>query len=647
MSRILTSTLNIEEVYERFAQEVKKLVDFDRMNIHILNTAEDTYTVKYLSGHHQAGRHSGDVIQLEGTQTQQVVETGQTAIVYDHADNPRFRYDRDLLQVGLRSRIALPLTSRDSVIGTLALHSRRVGAYGPREQAILERLAHQIGPAIENARLYEQVRFQAQLMDNVRESVIAIDLEGRVTYWSKGAEALYGYSAPEVMGKSITFVVRSEEAGPECQPVQQALTTGSWRGQYIRQRKDGTPFWAAASISLVQDAQGQPCGFVGVERDITEQKENVEALRHSEAQQRALLEAIPDAMFRLSKDGTYLDYSAPQEFELLGPPEEFLGKTINEVMPPQLAQQIMSDLESVFRTGKAQTFEYQLAQNGRQRDYEARLAVIREDEEVLAMVREVTERKLLEAQFFQSQKMESLGRLVGGIAHDFNNILGGVMGYASLLKTRLAPDTEAYEFAQIIETATRRGAQLTQQLLTAARKGSLQASPMDVNEAVREVAQILSRTLPKNITVIDQLQPRLPQIQGDPGQIHQVLMNLCINAGDAMPEGGSLTLSTRGVFLTEERSYKHLSLQSGPYVQLSIADTGIGISEEDLPKIFEPFFTTKELDKGTGLGLSVVYGIVKNHRGAVEVASEVEQGSAFTVYLPVYQDEERKTDDER
>jgi two-component system cell cycle sensor histidine kinase/response regulator CckA len=287
-----------------------------------------------------------------------------------------------------------------------------------------------------------------------------------------------------------------------------------------------------------------------------------------------------------------------------------------------------------FQTNEVETFEYQLSQNGRQREYQARLVVCREDE-VLAMVRDVTKRKMLEAQFYQSQKMESLGRLVGGVAHDFNNILGSILGYASLLKTRLAPDSDAYEFAQVIETATRRGSQLTQQLLTAARKGDLETRPMDVNEAVREVIQILSRILPKNITLVDQLQPLLPQIEGDSNQIHQVLMNLCINAADAMPEGGTLTLSTREVFLNQEQARRHLSLQSGPYVRLSVADTGSGISEEDLSKIFEPFFTTKETGKGTGLGLSVVYGVVKNHRGAIEVDSKVGQGSVFTVYLPL------------
>jgi two-component system, NtrC family, sensor kinase len=173
ISRIITSTLNIDEVYEKFAQEVKKLVDFDRMNIHVIDGADGVFTIRHLSGPAEDGHRSGDIVPLEGTQTQQVIETGQPAITHDYAVESRFLYDRALLQSGLRPRICLPLSGRGNIIGSLTLHSRRVGAYGPREQAILERLAHQIGPAIENARLYEQVRLQAQLIDNVSESVVA------------------------------------------------------------------------------------------------------------------------------------------------------------------------------------------------------------------------------------------------------------------------------------------------------------------------------------------------------------------------------------------------------------------------------------------------------------------------------------------
>lgn len=372
---------------------------------------------------------------------------------------------------------------------------------------------------------------------------------------------------------------------------------------------------------------------------VTAQKQNEEALRYSESQHSALLAAIPDAMFRISKDGTYLGYIAPESFQLLVSPKEFLGKNLESVVPNQVARLSMESIAEALSTHQVQTFEYQLAIDEQARDYEARI-VANGPEEVLAIIRDVTERKSLEAQFLQSQKMESLGRLAGGIAHDFNNLLGGIMGYASLLKSKLDPSTDAHEFASIIEKATQRGAQLTQQLLTAARRSRFDSHPTNINEVAEEVVQILSRTLPRGIIAVSQLQPDLPSVLGDHSQLHQVLMNLCINAADAMPNGGTLTLSSNKVFLDEAFCRQHLSLEPGQHIELTITDTGMGISESDLPKIFDPFFTTKEPGKGTGLGLAVVYAIVKNHGGMIEVNSVMGEGSSFLVYLPVHEEKQ-------
>ena len=216
----------------------------------------------------------------------------------------------------------------------------------------------------------------------------------------------------------------------------------------------------------------------------------------------------------------------------------------------------------------------------------------------MAIVRDVTERKTLEVQFLQSQKMESLGRLAGGIAHDFNNLLGGIIGYASLIRGKLDPESEAHEYASIIENVGKRGAQLTNQLLTAARMSRFNARPVDINEVTREVVQIISRTLPKGIRVESDLQPDLPLVPGDQ------------------------------------------SIEPGQYVQLTISDTGVGISEVDLPKVFDPFFTTKEPGKGTGLGLAVVYAIIRDHNGIIEVRSVRGEGSSFIIYLPVHTDKQ-------
>jgi two-component system cell cycle sensor histidine kinase/response regulator CckA len=308
-------------------------------------------------------------------------------------------------------------------------------------------------------------------------------------------------------------------------------------------------------------------------------------------------------------------------------------------MPAEVAQPAMHCIAEALSSRQVQTFEYRLSSTGQVRDYEARI-VASGPEEVLAVVRDVTELKSLEAQFLQSQKMESLGRLAGGIAHDFNNLLGGIMGYASLLKGKLEPESEAHEYASIIETATKRGAQLTHQLLTAARRSRFDPRPMNINEVTQEVVLILSRTLTKGIRVVSDLQSDLPSVRGDQSQVHQVLMNLCINAADAMPDGGMLTLSTKEVLLDEDFCQQHLAAEPGQYVQLTVSDTGTGISEADLPKKFDSLFTTKEPGKGTGLGLAVVDAIVKNHDGVIEVSSVPGEGSSFIVYLPVYNDKQ-------
>jgi signal transduction histidine kinase len=388
----------------------------------------------------------------------------------------------------------------------------------------------------------------------------------------------------------------------------------------------------------IHDSRRNYIGRLWVYHDITAQQRSEEALRRSEAQHRAILRALPDAVFRLGRDGTYLDYIAPDDFAMLLPAEKFLGHSVAELLPADLARQSLEGIGRALSSRQVQTLNYQMLLEAGVRDYEARIVACGRDE-VLAIVRDVTEKNFLEAQFLQSQKLDSLGRLAGGIAHDFNNLLGGIMGYASLLKGKLDPASDAYDFANIIEKATQRGARLTQQLLTAARKSPFDPRPMDVTEVMREIVQIMAHALPKNINVVTRLNAGLPAVQGDPTQLHQVLMNLCVNGADAMPEGGTLTLSNGEVFLDEAFCQKHVSLRPGPYVQLVVADTGMGISEADQSKIFDPFFTTKGPGKGTGLGLAVVYAIVKNHQGLIEVTSKLSQGSTFTVYLPVHRPE--------
>ncbi len=254
---------------------------------------------------------------------------------------------------------------------------------------------------------------------------------------------------------------------------------------------------------------------------------------------------------------------------------------------------------------------------------------------VIEYVRDITERKLLEERFIQAQKMESIGLLAGGIAHDFNNILGGILGYASWLKTNINRDHPFFRPVDTIEKSASRAAELTAQLLAFARGGKYDLRPCSLNSVISESLKILSGTLDKSIAIETNLNESLPTVEIDVGQIQQVLMNLCVNARDAMPGGGRLTIQSSVARLSESDARNQPEAKPGWFAVLAVSDTGVGMEDGVKGRIFEPFFTTKEKGKGTGLGLSMVYGVVKNHGGFINVYSEPGEGSTFKIYLPL------------
>lgn len=248
--------------------------------------------------------------------------------------------------------------------------------------------------------------------------------------------------------------------------------------------------------------------------------------------------------------------------------------------------------------------------------------------------RDITKRQNLEAQIRQAQKMESIGTMAGGIAHDFNNLLGGMLGYASIIKMNLKPTDTIYKYVELIEKAGERAATLTNQLLAFSRKGKYEIAPVNINDSIRNVLNILKSTTNKNIEISCSMADNIPRIAGDPTQIEQTIMNICVNAADAMPNGGKLQIETELICLDKAFSATHPEAKPGNYIHITISDTGHGMDKETIPRIFEPFFTTKDKDKGTGLGMSMVYGIVKNHGGYINVYSELDKGSLFNIYFP-------------
>ena len=406
IGQIITSTLDIDEVYEKFALEVKKLVNFDRVAISIIDQEAETYTIKYVSGEEMLGRGIGQRRPLEGSATQRVMVSGQTEIRQNFADEIRFPTDKAFLEAGLNSDIRVPMHCKGQVIGTLSLRSGQPGAYGPREQAILECLASQIAPAVENALLYEQT------------------------------------------------------------------------------------------------------------------------------------------------------------------------------------------------------------------------------------LKDMTERELLQERLNQSQRMDSIGQLAGGVAHDFNNLLTVITGYTTMLLSKDPTEPADTDQLRAISKAAESGSKLTNQLLGFSRRQVIKPITLDLSDAAMSSYGMLRRVIGENIELVMLPAQDLPSVFVDPTQLDQIVMNLVLNARDAMTEGGTLTVATS--HHQGELSEDYI----GDCVVLSVSDTGVGMSEEVKAHLFEPFYTTKETGKGTGLGLATCYGIVEQNGGHIEVDSEPGRGSTFKIYLPVTEERE-------
>jgi len=363
------------------------------------------------------------------------------------------------------------------------------------------------------------------------------------------------------------------------------------------------------------------------------------ALRISERRFRALVEESWDAVALFAGDGTIL-YGSPATTRLLGYElSEFVGRNAMELIHPDDRAGVLVRLQDAMGAPRApvQVAARVRHKNGSWRYLEGVFTNLIDDPSVGAIVnnyRDVTDRRILEEQVMMSQKMEAIGRLAGGVAHDFNNILTAIGGYSDLLLADLPPDDRRRHDVEEIHQATQRAAALTQQLLAFSRRQVLQPKVINLNALVPDIEKMLRRLIGEDILFATVLHPRLGNVRADPGQLEQVIVNLAVNARDAMSDGGRLTIETRNVELDEAYTAEHPAVKPGRYVMLAVTDTGVGMDEETKARIFEPFFTTKVRGKGTGLGLATVYGIVQQTGGHIWPYSEPGRGTTMRVYLP-------------
>ena len=478
-------------------------------------------------------------------------------------------------------------------------------------------------------------------------AIFMLDPGGNVSSWSPGAENIMGYRAEEVAGRHFACFYLPEDVAsglPE-RDLRVAREEGESEQEGQRLRKDGSIFRAVVTLCPVQDPGGKDVGFANVTRDITDRMEGEAFLRDTLERYRLLVEGIKDyAIFMLDPDGNILTWNSGAE-EITGlSAQEAIGQNHSIYFPAEdvAAGKPQWELARAAAEGRLDREGWRIRKGGTPFWSNGILTALHDEAGNIRgfakVISDLSERMVLEGQLHQSQKMDAFGQLAGGVAHDFNNILTVISGYSEFLLSEMAADDPHRSSIVEIQCAGERAASLTRQLLAFTRQQMLEAKIVDLNDLVCESEKMLQRLIGDDVQIISDLSPTLDPVKVDAGQIEQVLMNLVLNARDAMPEGGRITITTRTVHLGAATSERQADVRPGRFAVLTVTDSGAGMSPEMKARIFEPFFTTKQVGKGTGLGLAVVHGIIKQSDGLIEVESNPGGGTTFKVYLPAVGD---------
>ena len=513
--------------------------------------------------------------------------------------------------------------------------------------------------------LRESEKRYRMIVENMHDTIWTMDMDLHYTYQSPSEIRVTGYTPEEIMHIPIDKMLTPESFAQVSQMFAQELEkefsgepvdpTRSRTIELEMHHKKGHTIWQEISASFNRDENGKPVEIMLVGRDITERKKMEEALKESEKRYRMIVENMQDTISILDMNLNYV-YQSPSEIRITGyTPEEIVKIPIERQVTPESLEKglniLFEELGKEFSDTpvdphRSIVFEVESYRKGGGSVWLEETCTFQRDESgkpvgILLAGRNITERKKAEqerdklaAQLLHSQKMETVGRLAGGVAHDFNNMLNVILGYIDLAKMRLTMENPVYSDLIEIEKAATRSRDLTAQLLAFSRKQIISPKVVNLNELVAETQKTITRLIGEDIDLKFYPAENLWPIKFDPIQVEQILINLAVNARDAMYKGGKLIIETANISADGHFCDAHIDVAPGDYIQLSVSDTGVGIAKASLPHVFEPFFTTKEFGKGTGLGLSTVYGIVKQNNGFISVYSEPGQGSTFKIYIP-------------
>jgi PAS domain S-box-containing protein len=528
-----------------------------------------------------------------------------------------------------------------------AAGSRNMRVTDPEHEGIILTFRDVTERLHREAALGESEARQRAVFDTALDALITMDHEGRIVEFNPAAERMFLYSREEALGQPLADLIIPPSLR-EKHRIGLARYNSSGEAPLLGKRievsaarKDGTEFPVELAITRIN--QEGPAFFTGQLRDLTETKRVQTEMLRSEERFRRLFDSNTIGIAIADLAGNTVEANDAYLGMLGVTREELLAGSVrwDELTPEEHRGRDQVAVEQLQRTGIASPWEKEfLRRDGTRVPVLIGVAMLKAAEgSVLAYVVDLTERRRLEGQFLQAQKMEAVGQLAGGVAHDFNNLLTVILGYTDLLATKLGSGSHELEELGEIRTAAERATSLTRQLLAFSRQQVFERKVLDVSDLIAHTEKMLRRLIGEDVELVTVLSPGLRRVSADAGQLGQVIMNLAVNARDAMPRGGKLTIETANVDLDDTYARRHATVRPGSYVMLAVSDTGAGMSDETLAHMFEPFFTTKERGKGTGLGLATVYGIVKQSGGSVWVYSEVGQGTTFKIYLPVVEED--------
>jgi PAS domain S-box-containing protein len=474
------------------------------------------------------------------------------------------------------------------------------------------------------------------VVESSNDAIITQTLDGIITSWNKAAAHLFGHSAADAVGRPIDIIVPQDRKA-EVRSILNRISGNESIAQHetVRIRNDGRPLDVVLNISPLRSDRGEIIGVSEIAHDITEEKQALEKLRRETEERRRIFETSQDLILVTDGFGNFIQVS-PSVTDILGfRPQDLIGHSATEFIHPDDLENTREEMRAARRGAVKRSFE---ARYYHYDGHEVTLNWMGTWSEPVKrhffIGRDLTEKQAAEAQFRQAQKMDAIGQLTGGVAHDFNNVLTVITGTIGILSDAVADRPELAAITTLIDDAAERGAQLTKHLLAFARKQPLQPREIDVNALTLEAAKLLHPTLGEQITILPQLSEDAWPAMVDPGQLSTAILNLALNARDAMPAGGTLVLETRNVFLDDGYASMNPDVDAGNYVMIAVSDTGSGIPPDLLDRVFDPFFTTKEVGKGTGLGLSMVFGFVKQSGGHIKIYSEEGHGTSVKIYLP-------------